>query len=170
MSRGFVTLALATLVIVGFQLAIVSPLRVGGVVVMVVWLWPLVLGLTGSTAVAVVTGFASGLLFDVHTITPLGLTGVVGALLAWAISMLAKEGVGDLDGAAFWVPPLLIGLGGLLAPLAYVTLGAMVGQVDLWRASLVETMLVNFVVFLLLARPLGRVAERLAQSGGWART
>jgi penicillin-binding protein 2 len=115
-TRGVVVLSVATIFVVALQVAIVSPLRVWGVVVMVVWLWPLVLGLTSSTLVAVSAGFVTGLLFDAHTVTPFGLTGVIGALLAWFISLLAREGVGDLDSAAWWVPALLVGAGGTGGP------------------------------------------------------
>ena len=169
MTRGIALLALVTLLLVAVQISIVSPLRVAGVVVMVVWLWPLALGLTSSTGVAVAAGFVTGLLFDAHTITPFGLTALVGAALAWIMSLLAREGVGDLDGSAWWVPAILVAVGGLAAPLMFVVGGVVTGHLSLWHASVLPMMLLNFVTFFLLARPLARLAQWIAATGGWTR-
>jgi len=167
--RGAVALAFVTVIIVALQIAIVSPLRVSGVVIMLVWLWPLALGLTGRTLVAVATGAFAGLLFDSYVATPYGLTAVVGAALAWAISLLAREGVGDLDASAWWMPPSLMALGGAAGPVFFVVAGALTGQPGYWRASLVPMMVVNAVAFFVLARPVARVAQRIAEVGGWVR-
>ena len=169
MIRGTVALAVATVLIVAVQIAIVSPLRVSGVVVMLVWLWPLALGLTGRTVVAVVTGAVAGFLFDSYTATPYGLTAVVGATMAWAISRLAREGVGDLDASAWWMPPSIMALGGATAPVVFVVAGALTGHPGYWRASLVAMMVLNAVAFFVLARPIARVAQRIAEVGGWVR-
>ena len=169
MTRGIALLIVASLALVAVQIAIVSPLRIAGVVVMVVWLWPLALSLTSSTAVAVAAGFVTGLLFDAHTVTPFGLTALVGAALAWFMSLLAREGVGDLDGSAWWMPAILVAVGGLVAPVLFVVGGAVTGHVSLWHASVVPMMIVNFVVFFFLARPVARVAQRIAATGGWTR-
>jgi hypothetical protein len=169
-SRGVVALILSTLVLVAAQITIISPLRIAGVVVMVVWLWPLALSLTGSTPFAVVSGFVGGLLFDAHAQSPFALSGVVGALLGALVSFLAREGVGDLDAAAWWVPPFIGAIGGLLAPLLYVASGAVIGDVSLWRASVWPMMLVNAGAFFVLARPMARGAQWVAELGGWSRT
>ena len=169
MSRGIAALALASIVLVALQVTVVSPLRIAGVVVMVVWMWPLALALTGTTVVAVVAGAVTGLLFDAHTITPFGLSAVVGALLALLISIPAREGVGDLDGSAWWMAPALLAIGGLLAPVLFVVSGALVGQTSFWRANLLTTMGINALAFLVLARPMARVARGLMSVGGWER-
>jgi rod shape-determining protein MreD len=167
--RGASAVALTTVVLVALQIAVVSPLRIAGVVVMLVWLWPLALGLTSRTAVAVLAGAAAGFLFDSYSATPYGLSAVVGALLAWAISLMAREGIGDLDAAAWWMAPVLFALGGALAPVIFVAGGGVLGHTDLWRASLVAMMALNAAVFFVLARPVARVAQRIADVGGWVR-
>ena len=48
-----------------------------------------------------------GVFFDTHATTPFGLTAMVGVVLAYGASRLGKEGVGDLDSAAWWVTPIL---------------------------------------------------------------
>jgi hypothetical protein len=169
-TRALVIAAVASVLLVSVQISIVSPLRIEGVVVMLVWLWPLALALTGSTAVAVAAGAFTGLLFDAHTFTPFGLSAIVGALLAWGISALAREGIADLDAAAWWMPPALFGAAGLLAPALFVGLAALTGHSDVWRDSLFAMMVVNALAFVVLARPVSRVAKRVARAGGFART
>ncbi len=169
MTRGLLALALTTVILVALQLAAISPLRVGGVVVMVIWLWPLSLSLTGDTRVAAVTGFLAGVLFDAHSLAPFALSGVVGVVVALAAGPLGREGVGDLDGAAWWVTPALGAATGFMSPLVYVVAGALTGHPDLWRGNLGVMMVVNAVACAVLARPFTRLAQYLANSGGWSR-
>ena len=113
-ARGLITLA--TLVVVGVQLAVFTEWRFAGAVVMLVWLWPLAVGLTGLTSLALFAGLLSGVLFDAQSATPFGLSALVGLALAYFASRMGKEGVGDLDSAAFWVTPALAAVGGFAAP------------------------------------------------------
>ena len=77
-----------------------------GVVVMLVWLWPLAMGLAGLTALSLLGALVAGVFFDTHAMTPFGLTALVAILLAYGASRLGREGVGDLDSAAWWVTPV----------------------------------------------------------------
>ena len=165
MSKALVPVTLVTLFIVGLQLSLLSTLRVGGVVIMLVWLWPFVMGLTGFTSLAIVSAAVAGLFFDTHTATPFGLTALVGMALAYATSRLGREGVGDLDSAAWWVTPLLGALGGLIAPALYVALGFVELNFTLWRGSVLVMMVVNAIAFMVLARPVARVARALTRMG-----
>jgi hypothetical protein len=47
----------------------------------------------------------------------------VGVLLAFSASRLGKEGVGDLDSAAWWVAPILAAGAGAAAPVIYTAGG-----------------------------------------------
>ena len=154
-----------TLFIVGVQLAVLTNLRVAGVVVMAVWLWPLAVGLSGSTALGIIVAGVGGLCVDAHAITPFGLTAVVGGLVAWVAARLGREGIGDLESAAWWVTPILGAIVGLLAPALYVFLGAVVLNFSLWRGSVLNAMWVNAIAFAVFARPtarLGRMVTRLS--------
>ncbi len=166
MTRAIVPVAFVTLAIVGFQLAVLSTLRVDGVVVMLVWLWPFVVGLTGLTGLAVWSAVLAGLFFDTHSASPFGLTIVVAIALAYIASRLGREGVGDLDSAAWWVAPVLAAVAGLLAPALYVALGYVELNGGLWRGSVLASMEVNAVAFLILARPAARLARVLARVDG----
>jgi hypothetical protein len=148
-----------TLLVVAVQLTVLSSLRIEGVVVMLVWLWPLAMGLTGFTSLALVCAVISGVFFDTHTTTPFGLTALVALVIAYAASRLGREGVGDLDSAAWWVTPVLAGVGGFFAPLLYVVSGAFALDFNLWRGSVLDMMFVNAVAFFVLARPVTRLAR-----------
>lgn len=161
-ARGLITLV--TLMVVGVQLAVFTQWRFAGVVVMLVWLWPVAVGLTGLTSLAMFAGLLAGLLFDAQSATPFGLSALVGLLLAYFASRLGKEGVGDLDSAALWVTPALAAAAGLVAPLLYVASGVFALNFSLWRDSLLDTMVVNAVAFFLLARPVTRVAFAMSAS------
>jgi hypothetical protein len=167
--RALAPVALASLVVVGLQLAVFTSLRFSGVVVMVVWLWPLAMGLAGYTGLALVAAVVAGLFFDTHASTPFGLSILVALALAWGASRLGKEGVGDLDSAAWWVTPALGAVGGLLAPALFVALGALTLDFGLWRGGLVDAMAVNAVAFFVLARPATRLARSLGRLSGTRR-
>ena len=161
-ARGL--MLLVTLAVVGVQLAVFTQWRFAGVVVMIIWLWPVAVGLTGLTSLAVVSGLLAGLLFDAQSATPFGLSALIGALLGYFASRLGKEGVGDLDSAALWVTPALAAAAGFAAPLLFVVSGVFALNFTLWHDSLVDSMLVNAVAFFVLARPVTRLAFALSAS------
>lgn len=162
MRLSLVTSTIATLFVVAIQLDVFSSLRAWGDVIMVVWLWPLAMGLTGATALALWVAAVAGALFDTHAATPFGLTVLVGLVLAYGASRLGREGVGDLDSAAWWVTPLIGATGGLCAPLLYVVGSMATFNFNLWRDGLITSMVVNAIAFFVLARPAARLARWLA--------
>ena len=169
MNRALIPVTVVTLFIVAIQLAILSSLRIDGVVVMLVWLWPLALGLAGSTVLAMWGAVLGGIFFDTHAATPFGLTALVGVAIAYVASRLGREGVGDLDSAAIWVTPAIAAVAGFVAPLAYIVAATATLHFTMWRASLGESMIVNAIAFFLLARPVGRLAILVSGSGARAR-
>lgn len=169
MTQARALITLVTLIIVGVQLAVFTQWRFAGVVVMLVWLWPVAVGLTGLTSLALFAGLVTGLLFDAQSTTPFGLSALVGLLLAYIASRLGKEGVGDLDSAAIWVTPAIAAAAGFVAPLLFVVSGVFVFNFSLWRDSLLNSMVINALAFLLLARPLTRVAFAVSASAMRAR-
>lgn len=164
MNQARVLIILVTLMMVGVQLAVFTQWRFAGVVVMLVWLWPVAVGLTGLTSLALLSGLLAGLLFDAQSATPFGLNALVGLALGYFASRLGKEGVGDLDSAAPWVTPALAAAAGFAAPLLFVISGVFALNFTLWHASLVDSMLVNAVAFFVLARPVTRVAFAMSAS------
>jgi cell shape-determining protein MreD len=163
--RALAPALVATLLLVAVQLTVFSSLRIEGVVVMLVWLWPFSMGLTGNTSLALFCALVSGVFFDTHTTTPFGLTAVVGLILAYGASRLGREGVGDLDSAAWWVTPVLAAVAGFFAPALYVVSGAFALNFNLWRGSVLAMMLVNAAAYFILARPITRLARSVANVG-----
>jgi len=153
-SRLLATLVVLTGLLVAVQVDVLAHVRIFGVVVMVVWLWPFVLGLLGAGPLAMVMGAVSGLCFDAHAATTFGLNAAVGVAVAAAALRLERNGVGDIDGAAWWTAPALAAMTGLVAPLLLIVAGAFTLDFSLWRGSLLTTMVVNAVVFALMSRPL----------------
>jgi rod shape-determining protein MreD len=121
-------LLLLLVAIVLIQTAVLPYLRVDGVVPD--------LGLVATVAIAyyegpevgAVFGFASGLAMDLFLQTPLGLGALSFALTGYLIGLLQ----GGLLRRAWWVTPLLGGLGGLIGGLLFVGIGALVGQEQLF--------------------------------------
>lgn len=169
MRRALVPAALVTLLVVAIQLEVFSSLRVSGVVFMLVWLWPLCVGLAGYTSLALFVALLGGIMFDTHSTTPFGLTALVGMALGYAASRLGREGVGDLDSAAIWVTPVIAAVGGFLAPLLYVGGGYFELNFGLWRGSLLSSMFINASGFFLFSRWVSRFAKMVGSVGERAR-
>lgn len=169
MRRAFVLVTLVTMFIVAVQLSVFSSWRFAGVVVMIVWLWPLAVGLAGWTTLALWSAVVAGVFFDTHSTTPFGLTALVALALAYGASRLGREGVGDLDSAAWWVTPLVAAGAGFLAPALFVGASFFTFNFSLWRDSLFAAMVVNAVAFFLLARPMTRLARWASNIAGPAR-
>lgn len=166
MKKVLVPVTLVTLVIVAIQLSVFSGLRFAGVVVMIVWLWPFSMGLAGLTRLSLWCALVAGVFFDTHSTTPFGLTAIVAVLLAYGASRLGREGVGDLDSAAWWVTPALAASAGFVAPLIFVGGSFFTFNFSLWRDSLLASMVVNAVAFFILARPVTRLARWVGNLGG----
>ena len=169
MTRALIPVTVITMFIVGVQLSVFSTWRFAGVVFMLVWLWPFALGLAGFTTLSIWAAVVGGVFFDTHAATPFGLTAMVGVVLAYGASRLGKEGVGDLDSAAWWVTPILAAGAGLVAPVIYTAGGVGVLNFTLWRGSLVNMVVVNAVAFFLLARPVSRLARSVGRVGARVR-
>ena len=165
MRRLLVPVTLVTLLIVALQLSVFSSLRVSGVVIMIVRLWPLAMGLAGLTSLALWSAVVAGVFFDTHAVTPFGLTAIVALALAYGASRLGKEGVGDLDSAAWWVTPLIAAVAGFVAPALFVGASFFTLNFSLWRDSLLSAMVVNAAAFFVLARPMTRLARWVGNTG-----
>lgn len=166
MRRALVPVTIATLFVVALQLSVFSSLRFAGVVVMIVWLWPFAVGLAGLTALSLWSALVAGVFFDTHSTTPFGLSALVAVLIAYGASRLGREGVGDLDSAAWWVTPLIAAAAGFVAPALFVAASFVTLNFSLWRDSLFSAMVVNAVAFFVLARPATRLARWLGNLGG----
>ena len=124
----FARLALLLVLLVLVQTAVLPYVRVVDVVHD--------LGLVATIAIAyqegpeagATFGFAAGLATDLFLETPLGLSALAFALTGYLIGVVQ----GALVRTAWWVTPVLGGLGGILGGLLFVGIGALVGQEQLF--------------------------------------
>ena len=134
-------LLLLLIAIVLVQTAVLPYARVFGVVPD--------LGLVATVAIAYregpelgsIFGFAAGLAMDLFLQTPLGLTALSFALTGYLIGILQ----GALLRSAWWVTPLLGGLGGILGGLLFIGIGALVGQEQLFALRSLRVVLLSGV-------------------------
>jgi rod shape-determining protein MreD len=113
---------LVVLAAVVLQISIVTNIRIDGMHPEIIWLFPVCAGLVAGSQVGAVTGFASGLALDCLQPTPFGLTALVATILGFLVGLLAERNGLNVEGAAWWVIPVLgagttavaVGLYGLL--------------------------------------------------------
>src|SRR4051794_13493408 len=160
---------IATLVVV--QVALFPHLRLLGAVPDLGLLLALAVAYRDGPEAGLVTGFFAGLAFDLFLETPTGLTALAYALTAYGVGVLQA---GVLRAPRF-VAFILGGVGGLVAGVAFVAIGVLVGAdvgFDyhtfgvLAAAALYDAVLAPFV-FALTNRVLGRVPEPV--TAWWAR-
>lgn len=136
------------------------------------------LGLVAAVAIAyregpeigATFGFCAGLATDFFLQTPLGLSALAFALTAYLIGLVQ----GALLRSAWWVPPVLGGLGGIIGGFLFVGIGAIVGQDQLWALRSVRIVLlaaaydalVAFVIFPIAAVVARRDGARTGSSSG----
>jgi rod shape-determining protein MreD len=133
----FGRLALLLVAIVLIQTTILPYARVFGVVAD--------LGVVATVAVAyregpeagAIFGFAAGLAMDLFLQTPLGLSALSYALTGYLLGILQ----GGLLRSSWWIPPVLGGIGGILAGVLFVGIGALVGQEQLFAFRSIRVVL-----------------------------
>jgi rod shape-determining protein MreD len=125
------------------------------------------LGLVLTVAVAfyigpergAVLGFVSGLAVDLFLSTPLGLSALSFALVAYGVGFVQ----GGLVSSSRWVAPIMGALGGLAGGVLFVGIGAIAGQDQLLALSSVRIILVASAYDALIAFavfPIARWATR----------
>lgn len=158
----FVRLALFLVAIVLVQTTVMPYLRVGDVVPE--------LGLVATVAIAYREGpelgagfgFAAGLAIDLFLQTPLGLSALAFSLTGYLVGILQ----GAMARTAWWVPPVLGGLGGLVGGLLFVGIGALVGQEQLWALRSLRIVGLSALYDALVAPLVFPVAAFAARSDG----
>ena len=161
MNLWVVRVIVSSIVITAIQVSVLTNLRIGGVVIMGIWLWTLVVGLLGGTPPAMVAGATTGALFDAHVSTPFGLFIAVGLLVGYVAGQLGREGIGDFKAAAWWMPSA-IGLAvGFITPVVLTIAATLTGNLQFWRGDLGSTMVVNAIFFAIAIRITAIFGRRL---------
>jgi rod shape-determining protein MreD len=121
------------------------------------------LGLVATVAVAfrvgpergAVYGFANGLAIDLFLETPLGVSALSFALVAYGVGIVQT----GLSRTARWVPLVFGGLGGLGGGLVFVAVGGLSGSDHLLALRSIPVVVVAAAYDALLAVPMFRIAR-----------
>ena len=117
------------------------------------------LGISINRWYATIGGAVVGFMLDAQSSTPLLTFAVTGALVGYICGRLGEEGIGDLDGAAWWSGPIVGSLGIVISVLAAMCVATVFGDGTFWRGNAGASMVVNMLLAALLVRPLGRFAR-----------
>lgn len=153
--RFRVPLALLFLLVV--QSAALHDLRIRDVHPDALLLFAVAAGIVAGPEAGAVVGFFTGLVADLFVLTPLGLSALAFALVAFGVGTLQA----GLIRAAWWITPLTAFVGSAAGIVLFAVIGAVVGQTQLVGPRLPVIALVVAGVNALLSLPTVRLA-------GWA--
>lgn len=150
-------LPLALLLVLILQSAAFQDLRVRDVHPDTLLLFAVAAGIVAGAEVGALVAFATGLVADLFVQTPMGLSALAFALVAFAVGTLQAS----LIRAAWWITPLTAFLGSALGVVLFAVIGAVLGQDQLVTNRLPLIAVVVAFTNAVLSLP----AVRLA---GWA--
>lgn len=119
-------LAVVVLVLV-VQTAVLSRARIGGVAPDAMLLLAVCAGIVGGPERGAVTGFVTGIAFDLFLITtPVGLSALVYALIGYGVGLVAEGTVRS----AWWIPVLTAGAASAVGSVAFAVSANVVAGAD----------------------------------------
>lgn len=146
---------LALLVVLILQSAALRDLRVRDVHPDPLLLFAVAAAIVAGAEVGAVVGFFTGLVADLFVLTPMGLSALAFALVAFAVGTLQ----GGLIRAAWWITPLTAFAGSAVGVVVFALIGAVVGQTHLVGPRLPVIALVVGVGNAVLSLPAVRLAD-----------
>ena len=156
---GLIRLVIASALVGAVQLSVFSPIRLAHVTIMLMWVWALALGISLNRWYATIGGAVVGFMLDAQSSTPLLTFAVTGAVVGYLCGRLGEEGIGDLDGAAWWSGPIVGSLGIVISVLSAMLIATIFGDGTFWRGNAGASMVVNMLIAAVLVRPVGRFAR-----------
>ncbi len=149
------------------HLAVLSRLRVFGVMPDLMLLLAIAAGLTGGPSGGSAMGFVSGMVVDLFLDTPLGLSALVFTLVGFAVGTV---GTGILR-ASWWIPVVTAFVASAAGEVLFALAGAMVGESQMVTGRLVVIAPVVGVLNAALApiavRPVRWALARSAATGAY---
>jgi rod shape-determining protein MreD len=150
-------LPLAVILVLVFQSAALQDLRVRDVHPDALLLFAVAAGIVAGPELGALVAFGTGLVADLFVQTPMGLSALAFALVAFGVGTLQA----NLIRAAWWTTPLTAFVGSALGVILFAVIGAVLGQDQLLTERLPVIALVVALTNAILSLP----AVRLA---GWA--
>lgn len=150
-------LPLALLVVLTLQSSLFDGLRFRGVHADAMLLFAIGAGIVAGAETGALVAFATGLVADLFVQTPLGLSALTFALVAFAVGALQ----GSLIRASWWITPVTALVGSAAGVVLFVVVGAVLGQTQLVHTDVPLIVAVVAVANAVLSLPVVRLA-------GWA--
>ena len=147
---AFVLLALLEL-----QLQIVDGIQVFGRHPLILLLVPIGAALEGDGSRAAIAGFAAGLVLDLFLETPLGLCGLVFAIVGYGVASF-ERGVIRADR---WLQPAVAGAASAAGVVGIGMAAAIFGEPEYFRLSLIGSVIVVGVFNAIVATPVIRAVR-----------
>lgn len=157
MNLARLRLPLAVLLVLTLQNAVLQDMRVSDIHPDAMLLFAIAAGIVGGSEAGALVAFAVGLVADLFVQTPLGLSALSFALVAFAVGALQAS----LIRSSWWITPLTALLGSAAGVVLFVVIGAVLGQTHLMSDDVPLVVAAVAVMNAVLALP----AVRLA---GWA--
>ncbi len=135
------------------QLALFSELRISGRAPDLLLVAAIAAGLTGGPDRGAITGFVGGLAVDLFLPTPLGLSALAYSFAGWAVGQTENAIVGEHP----WIVMPLSAAGATIGVTAFVTVGELLGQPNLYTERFLGTVVVTALYNAVLAWPVARL-------------
>ena len=137
------------------QLHIVDGIQIAGHHPLILFLIPIAAALEGDASRAAVTGFITGLVLDLFLETPLGLSGLVFAIVGYGVASF-ERGVIRADR---WLQPAVAGAASAAGVVGIGIAAAIFGHPEYFRLSLVGSVLMVGVFNAIVATPVIRLVR-----------
>ena len=147
--------AVALLLLLELQLHVLDGLTLFGNHPLILLLVPIGAALEGDTSRAAVAGFITGLLLDLFVETPLGLSGLVFAIVGYGVASF-ERGVIRADR---WLQPAVAGMASALGVFGLGMAAAIFGRPEYFRLSLIGSVLVVGIFNAIVATPVIRLVR-----------
>jgi rod shape-determining protein MreD len=148
-------LPLALLLVLVVQSSALRDLRVRDVHPDGLLLFAVAVGIVAGAELGALVGFVTGLVADLFVQTPMGLSALAFALVAFAVGTLQS----GLIRAAWWITPLTALVGSALGVVLFAVIGAVLGQTQLVNDELPVIVAVVAVANAVLSLPAVRLAD-----------
>lgn len=154
MSRP-VRIVLVMLALLELQLQVLDGISIAGHHPLILLLIPIGAALEGDGSRAAIAGFVGGLVLDLFLETPLGLSGLVFAIVGYGVALF-ERGVIRADR---WLQPAVAGFASAAGVVGLGVTAAIFGQPEYFRLSLLGSVVVVAAVNTIVATPTIRLVR-----------
>jgi rod shape-determining protein MreD len=148
-------MAIVLLVLLELQLHVLDGIQIRGYHPLVLFLVPIAAALEGDTSRAAIVGFITGLALDLFLETPLGLSGLVFAIVGYGVASF-ERGVIRADR---WLQPAVAGAASAAGVVGVGIAAAIFGRPEYFRLSLIGSVIMVGVCNAIVATPVIRAVR-----------